>query len=331
MRVELTATEENASFTSTRLTSPIFLPAFSSATFPAPCRRPRQIGELVRDVSLRDDRREDLEPARLRELLARDDERAGAVVDPGRVPGCGRSLGIEHGLQRGQLFECRVAPRALVGRELADRNDLVREPALVRARRPRARGSAAPRRPGPRARSRARARRTTPARPCGGGRSSRSARRGSSDRAARRRRAGSRTAPSSGCTARSTSTPCRPRRRRCGRRSGSSGRRSGPPARCEAQTLLIVSAGTSIGSPAPTAACRAGAWPAPPWSTWPMITYSTSSSRRSTRSSAARIAIAPSSVASLSARPPPSLPNGVRTAETITERDMTPMYPHGRG
>ncbi len=40
----------------------------------------------------------------------------------------------------------------------------------------------------------------------------------------------------------------------------------------EAQTLLIVSAGTSIGIPAPTAACRAGAWPAPPCSTWPMIT-----------------------------------------------------------
>ena len=29
----------------------------------------------------------------------------------------------------------------------------------------------------------------------------------------------------------------------------------------EAQTLLIVSAGTSFGMPAPTAACRAGAWP----------------------------------------------------------------------
>ena len=32
----------------------------------------------------------------------------------------------------------------------------------------------------------------------------------------------------------------------------------------EAQTLLIVSAGTSIGRPAPIAAWRAGAWPAPP-------------------------------------------------------------------
>ena len=31
----------------------------------------------------------------------------------------------------------------------------------------------------------------------------------------------------------------------------------------EAQTLLIVSAGVSFGSPAPTAAWRAGAWPAP--------------------------------------------------------------------
>ena len=65
----------------------------------------------------------------------------------------------------------------------------------------------------------------------------------------------------------------------------------------DAQTLLIVSAGSETGRPAPIAAWRAGAWPAPPWSTWPMIAYSTSSSATSTRSSAARIAIAPSSVA----------------------------------
>ncbi len=51
-----------------------------------------------------------------------------------------------------------------------------------------------------------------------------------------------------------------------------------------------------------------------------MITYSTSSGAMSTRSSAASIAIAPSCGASKSLRPPPSLPNGVRTAETITER-----------
>ena len=35
----------------------------------------------------------------------------------------------------------------------------------------------------------------------------------------------------------------------------------------DAQTLLIVSAGVSFGSPAAIAACRAGACPAPPCST----------------------------------------------------------------
>ena len=90
----------------------------------------------------------------------------------------------------------------------------------------------------------------------------------------------------------------------------------------EAQTLLIASAGVSFGSPAPIAAWRAGAWPAPAWSTCPMITYSGSSGSRPIRPSAASIAIAPSSVACLPARPPPSLPKGVRTAATMTERDM---------
>src|SRR5438477_3612296 len=94
----------------------------------------------------------------------------------------------------------------------------------------------------------------------------------------------------------------------------------------DAQTLLIVSEPTSIGSPAPIDACRAGAWPAPPCSTWPMITYSTSSFSTPARSSAARIAIAPSSVACLSASEPPSFANGVRTAETITERFTNPRY-----
>ena len=40
----------------------------------------------------------------------------------------------------------------------------------------------------------------------------------------------------------------------------------------ERQTLLIVIAGTSLGTPAWVAACRAVIWPAPAWSTWPMIT-----------------------------------------------------------
>ena len=94
----------------------------------------------------------------------------------------------------------------------------------------------------------------------------------------------------------------------------------------DAQTLLIVSAPTSFGMPAPIAACRAGAWPTPACSTSPMITYSTSSGSRPARSSAALIAIAPSSGAWYEARPPPSFPNGVRAAETMTER-MEEAYP----
>ena len=90
----------------------------------------------------------------------------------------------------------------------------------------------------------------------------------------------------------------------------------------EAQTLLIVSAGTSFGMPAPIAAWRAGACPTPAWSTWPMTTYPTSSLVIPARSSPARIAIAPSSVAGMAASPPPTLPKGVRTAETITARAM---------
>ena len=53
-----------------------------------------------------------------------------------------------------------------------------------------------------------------------------------------------------------------------------------------------------------------------------MIVYSGSSASRPIRSIAALITIEPSSVAWWPARPPPSLPNGVRTAETMTERDM---------
>ena len=42
--------------------------------------------------------------------------------------------------------------------------------------------------------------------------------------------------------------------------------------RPDRHTLLIVSEGTVIGIPPATAACRAGIWPAPACSTWPMIT-----------------------------------------------------------
>lgn len=53
-----------------------------------------------------------------------------------------------------------------------------------------------------------------------------------------------------------------------------------------------------------------------------MITYSTSPGSMPARSRAARIAVAPSSVAGNPASPPPRRPNGVRTADTMTDRDM---------
>ena len=63
-----------------------------------------------------------------------------------------------------------------------------------------------------------------------------------------------------------------------------------------------------------------------------MITYCGSCGSIPARSSAARIAIEPSSVACLSEREPPSFPNGVLTADTITERaiglDGTNRYPY---
>ena len=58
-----------------------------------------------------------------------------------------------------------------------------------------------------------------------------------------------------------------------------------------------------------------------------MITYSTSPGSRPARSRPARIATDPSSVAGRAASPPPSLPNGVRTAATMTVRVMVGAYP----
>src|SRR5438132_9488237 len=60
-----------------------------------------------------------------------------------------------------------------------------------------------------------------------------------------------------------------------------------------------------------------------------MITYWASPGSSPARSIPTRIAIAPSSVASKCFSPPPSRPNGVRTAETMTERAPTP--PNGSG
>src|SRR5690242_17188829 len=88
----------------------------------------------------------------------------------------------------------------------------------------------------------------------------------------------------------------------------------------EAHTLLTVSAPTSFGMPARIAACRAGAWPTPAWSTSPMITYSTSVASRPARPRAASIAIAPNSGAMFLASPPPSFPKGVLAVATMTDR-----------
>ena len=86
----------------------------------------------------------------------------------------------------------------------------------------------------------------------------------------------------------------------------------------DAQTLLIVSEETSLGMPALICAWREGIWPWPACSTWPITTCSTCSGSTPARSSAASIAIAPSSVASSVERPPPILPIGVRAAPRIT-------------
>ena len=84
----------------------------------------------------------------------------------------------------------------------------------------------------------------------------------------------------------------------------------------------MVSLETSLGIPALIWAWREGIWPWPAWRTWPMTTCWTSSGATSARSSAAVMAVAPSSVASMVDRPPPSLPMGVRAAPRITVLGM---------
>ncbi len=88
--------------------------------------------------------------------------------------------------------------------------------------------------------------------------------------------------------------------------------------RPEPQTRLIVVAGVVSARPARSSAWRAGAWPAPAWSTWPMMTSSIrASAGRPDRSTAARIAVAPSSTAGTPESAPPNLPMGVRAALTM--------------
>ena len=72
----------------------------------------------------------------------------------------------------------------------------------------------------------------------------------------------------------------------------------------EPQTLLSVAHGTDSGSPAPKAACRAGACPSPAGSTQPITTSSTRSAATPACPSAPRIAAAPSDGALSLASPP---------------------------
>ena len=93
--------------------------------------------------------------------------------------------------------------------------------------------------------------------------------------------------------------------------------------------MLIVVAGTSFGMPAPIATWRAGFWPSPAVRTQPSTTSSTSSPAISARSSAARTAHAPSSVAAMSLNCPPKLPTGVRSALTITASSIVASSDEG--
>ena len=86
----------------------------------------------------------------------------------------------------------------------------------------------------------------------------------------------------------------------------------------EPQTRLIVVADVPLDSPARSAAWRAGAWPTPACSTWPIRTSSIRAvaGSRPARSTAARMATPPSSTAGTVLSAPPNLPIGVRAALT---------------
>ena len=86
----------------------------------------------------------------------------------------------------------------------------------------------------------------------------------------------------------------------------------------EPHILFTVVQPVASESPAPSAAWRAGAWPWPAGSTQPMSTSCTSSGFSFVRSTAARIAAAPSSDAAKLLSSPWNAPIGVRAAATMT-------------
>src|SRR5712664_2070736 len=86
----------------------------------------------------------------------------------------------------------------------------------------------------------------------------------------------------------------------------------------EPHILFTVVQPAASGRPAPREAWRAGAWPCPAGSTQPMITSCTSAGEILARSTAARIAAAPSSGAAKPFSSPRKAPIGVLAAETMT-------------
>src|SRR6185436_657823 len=86
----------------------------------------------------------------------------------------------------------------------------------------------------------------------------------------------------------------------------------------EPHILFTVVQPVASESPAPSAAWRAGAWPWPAGSTQPMRTSCTSSGFSLARSTAARMAAAPSSGAAKPFSSPWKAPMGVRAAATMT-------------
>ena len=137
--MELSATEANASLISNRSMSSSVRPAFSSGLLRGVGGRARQVGEVVRHRP--PGRRSWPAPAAvgLGPLVAREHERAGAVVHARRVAGgVGAVLTGQPG-QLGQALERGVGARRLVDldhgvallRADRDRHDLLGQPALV--------------------------------------------------------------------------------------------------------------------------------------------------------------------------------------------------------
>ena len=86
----------------------------------------------------------------------------------------------------------------------------------------------------------------------------------------------------------------------------------------EEHTLFIVVQGTESGIPAFIAACLAGAWPTPAWTTWPNKTSFTICGDRLILFNEPDIATAPKSTAETFDNEPKKLPIGVLTALTMT-------------